>query len=105
MGDKDQQRLDRHLDGFQDKLPERVAGWLSWLRRPASRAVRIPAGFLLIAGGVFGFLPILGLWMLPLGILLLAIDVPLLQRPTGRVLVRGRLLWSKWRRRSAQKRP
>jgi hypothetical protein len=31
---------------------------------------------LLICGGLLGFLPILGLWMLPVGLLLLAEDVP-----------------------------
>ena len=27
-------------------------------------------------GGVFGFLPILGFWMLPLGIAFVALDIP-----------------------------
>jgi hypothetical protein len=41
---------------------------------------------LLIVGGIFGFLPILGLWMLPLGLLLFAQDVPMLQGPMARML-------------------
>ena len=36
---------------------------------------------LLILGGIFSILPVLGLWMLPLGLLLFAQDVPLLQTP------------------------
>jgi hypothetical protein len=48
--------------------------------------MRIPAGLLLIGGGVFGILPIFGLWMLPLGLLLLAEDVPLLRRARDRSL-------------------
>jgi hypothetical protein len=40
---------------------------------PASRAVRIALGGALIAGGFVGFLPVLGFWMLPLGILILSV--------------------------------
>ena len=48
---------------------------MRWLRQPSARWVRIPAGLLLIVGGVFSILPVLGLWMLPLGVVLLAEDV------------------------------
>jgi hypothetical protein len=51
-----------------------------WLRKPASRWARIPAGLLLIIGGCLAILPIFGLWMLPLGLMLLADDVPPLRR-------------------------
>jgi hypothetical protein len=57
-----------------------------WLRRPSSRWVRIPAGVLLIGGGVLSILPFLGIWMLPLGLMLLAEDLPPLRRVRGRVL-------------------
>ena len=86
------QRFDRHLDDLQEKLPGRYAGWLQRLRDPAARWVRIPAGLLLIAGGFLGFLPILGFWMLPLGLLLLAIDIPHLRKPTGWLIERVRRL-------------
>lgn len=102
VADKDQQRLDRHLDSAQDKLPSAAARWVAWLRRPSSRFARIPAGILLIFGGLFSFLPVLGLWMAPLGIILLALDVPALQRPTGRALVRARVWWSRWRKRRSR---
>lgn len=42
------------------------------LRRPTRPMV----GIALCIGGVFGFLPILGFWMLPLGLAVLAIEVP-----------------------------
>jgi hypothetical protein len=41
---------------------------------------------LLICGGLLGFLPIMGLWMLPLGLLLLAEDVPPLKSARTRIL-------------------
>lgn len=37
-------------------------------------------GLLLIALGIVGFLPVLGFWMIPLGLALLATDVPPLRR-------------------------
>ena len=57
-----------------------------WLRRPASRWARIPAGVLLIIGGCLSILPVFGLWMLPLGLILLADDIPPLRRGRGRAL-------------------
>ena len=60
--------------------------FVGWLRKPSSRYARIPLAILLIVGGVFSFLPVLGLWMLPLGLLLFAQDVPLLQKPMARTL-------------------
>lgn len=58
-------------------------------------------GGLLLLGGMFSFLPVLGLWMLPLGLLLLALDVPLLKPPVGWALVKGERRWRLWRRRKA----
>ena len=78
--------VDQHLDALEGKLPDRFARWLVRLRQPGARWLRIPAGGLLICGGLLGFLPVLGFWMLPLGLLLLAIDVPFLERPTARAL-------------------
>jgi hypothetical protein len=37
-------------------------------------------------GGVFAILPVLGLWMLPVGLVLLAEDMPALRRMTDRAL-------------------
>ncbi len=36
-------------------------------------------GLVLIMAGLLGFLPILGFWMIPLGVALLATDVPMLR--------------------------
>jgi hypothetical protein len=41
---------------------------------------RVIAGVLLMGGGVLGFLPILGFWMFPLGVLVAALDIPPLRR-------------------------
>ena len=77
---------ERRLELLICQLPTRLQSAVCWLRRPAARWVRMPAGLLLIVGGVFSILPILGLWMLPLGLVLLAEDVKPLRRGMDRVL-------------------
>ena len=47
---------------------------------PASRMVRTVIGVLLIVAGLFGFLPVIGFWMIPLGLLVLSVDFPLIRR-------------------------
>jgi len=78
--------LDRHFAWFEKKLPPRPAKFVAWLRKPSSIYARIPLAILLIVGGIFSFLPVLGLWMLPLGLLLFAQDVPPLQKPMAQGL-------------------
>lgn len=70
------------------RLPRRVRGAIDWLRVPSRRALRLVASFLLVAGGLLSFLPILGLWMLPLGLILLAEDVMLIRRGVDRLILR-----------------
>ena len=62
------------------------------LLRRTVKLLRILLGILLIIGGVLGFLPILGFWMLPLGVMVLAREVPAVAR-----LVE--FLRQRWRRR------
>ena len=77
---------DWRMDALVDRLPPRLAGTVSYLRQPTSRWIRIPAGVALIGGGVLSFLPVLGVWMLPLGLVLLAEDVPVLKSSRSRIL-------------------
>ncbi|MGY3466517.1 hypothetical protein ACVW0I_003388 [Bradyrhizobium sp. LM6.11] len=74
---------DPRLDKLVRRLPPRMGDTVTYLLKPSSRWVRIPSGALLIVGGVLSFLPVLGVWMLPLGLALLAEDVP-------RVAIRAR---------------
>jgi hypothetical protein len=61
--------------------------------------VRLPLALLCIAASFFWFLPVLGLEFLPIGLLLLAIDVPFLRKPVARFT-----LWleEKWMRLRAR---
>ena len=47
---------------------------------PASRLARMAIGIGLVIAGFLGFLPILGFWMVPLGLIILSVDVPLVRR-------------------------
>lgn len=85
-----------HLERLVARLPRAIRPAASFLLRPDAKWVRLPAGVLLVVGGVFGFLPILGFWMIPLGALLLAQDIPVLRRPTVRAI---EAVESWWRRR------
>ena len=97
MGDTDA-RLERQFDRLGRQVPA-ARGFLDWIRKPHTRIVRIPLSLVLILGGVFSFLPVLGLWMLPLGLLILALDVPPLRRPIANAVVRGQRWLAKLRRR------
>lgn len=91
-------RLDRQFERLGRQVPA-AAGFLRWIRKPHMHLVRIPIGILLILGGIFSFLPVLGIWMLPLGFLVLAVDLPPLRRPVGDGLVRLQRWIAKLRRR------
>ena len=65
---------------------------------PGSPLIRVLLGILLVIGGILGFLPILGFWMIPLGIVVLSIDLHFVRRFRRQVEVRA-LRW--WRARKA----
>lgn len=62
------------------KLNGRLKRWLVRVRQKVPPGLRSVIGLLLVAGGLVGFLPILGFWMIPLGILVIALDVKPLVR-------------------------
>lgn len=82
------------------RLPGRARDALAWLRAPSRRILRIGAALLLVLGGLLSILPILGLWMLPLGLALLSEDVPGLKIPLERS---ARWIERRWRRLSGRR--
>ncbi|WP_069093998.1 hypothetical protein [Methyloligella halotolerans] len=66
------------------------------IKLPGSRILRVVIGVLLVLGGILGFLPILGFWMIPLGLLILSVDVPAVRRWRRQLTV-----W--WHRRKQEK--
>lgn len=81
-------------------LPLWLRAVIDWLRVPARAPVRIGAACLFIFGGVFSILPVFGLWMLPLGLALLADDVPRLKPTLERTAMRVEMLWQRLRGRT-----
>lgn len=59
------------------------------------RVVRITVGTLLVLCGLMGFFPVLGFWMIPLGLVVLAVDFPWARR----ALVQLKMRWRALRRR------
>ncbi len=92
--------LNRYFEMIDRRVPTRVSEFIRWLRKPSSFPARLACAALFILGGIFSFLPVLGIWMLPLGLMLIAQDVPLLQKPLVRVLAwieaKWELLRLKW---------
>ena len=72
---------------------------MSALRRDSWFPIRFPLALLLVVGGLLSFLPVLGIWMLPLGLLLLAVDLPVLRGPISVFVILGRRLAKRWMRR------
>ena len=68
------------------------------LRLPNSKPLRIGLGTMLVGGGLLGFLPVLGFWMVPLGFLVLSVDLPAIRRWRRQMTV-----W--WYRRKGEKEP
>ena len=87
---------------LERELPERLARVVRRLRHPDARWIRMPVGLLAVVGGVFSFLPVLGIWMLPLGLLLLAYDIPFLRKPVGRFTIWAAWRWARLRRAVAR---
>jgi hypothetical protein len=77
---KEARRLRRQFDVLARNVPG-ARSVIDRLLLDHMRLVRLPVAALMMIGGVFSFLPVFGLWMLPLGLMLLAVDIPAL-RPT-----------------------
>ena len=65
------------------RIAEYTYRTLYWGQNHVPPGVRSLIGVVFMAGGLFGFLPILGFWMFPLGIAFIALDVPFARRKTG----------------------
>lgn len=63
---------------------------------PKNRVIRITLGIIFILGGFFFWLPFLGIWMIPLGLLFLSIDFAIARRWRRRIQV-----W--WAKRTSSK--
>lgn len=67
-----EKRRDRGAPAAPDETSSRLSRWLHRMPKP----LRIAAGILLVLCGLLGFLPVLGFWMIPLGLFVLTFDLP-----------------------------
>ncbi|MDH3638493.1 MAG: hypothetical protein OES09_08505 [Gammaproteobacteria bacterium] len=67
------------------------------LKSHPNRALRVTAGVLLVLGGLLGALPVLGFWMLPLGLILLSADFYWAKRAHINLRIVWRKIRSRWK--------
>ncbi|MEJ6783098.1 PGPGW domain-containing protein [Aminobacter sp. Piv2-1] len=80
----------------QDQHPKRKISVMGReFAMPQSRGVRIALGVALCIFGLLGFLPVLGFWMIPLGLLILSHEFHVVRRVRRRLII-----WWERRRRS-----
>jgi hypothetical protein len=69
--------------GWFEQRSETVKRWwnriLAWVGRNVPPGLRTVVGLIFVVGGIFSFLPVLGIWMLPLGIAIIWLDVKYLR--------------------------
>ena len=78
--DRDSRRLKRQFEGLGRRMPA-LRRTIDWVTEPGAPLRRLPAALLLVMGSFLFFLPGFGLWMLPLALMLLAVDLALLRGP------------------------
>lgn len=71
------------------------------LHLPRSRPLRVAMGLAFVALGLVGFLPVVGFWMIPVGLVILSVDSPLARRLRRRAEVWVLRRYNRWRRRDA----
>ena len=88
--------FDQEAKKLQARLPRFAGAALRW-GIESSPFVRWPIAIILVFGGFLGFLPILGFWMAPLGLILIAEDLPFLRPPLARLFA---WILRKWPKKS-----
>ena len=96
--------LEKAYAKLEKLLPDKPAHALHWLHKPTSKYVRMPLGVFCVVASFFAFLPLIGIEFLPIGLLLIAQDVPFLRKPVGKAVLplldwAGRMQkkWKSWR--------
>lgn len=88
---KNRQRLTRQLNAVSRKVPV-LGSFLRGLLKRDRWMIRLPFALFFILGGLLAVLPVFALWMLPVGLCLLAIDLP----PLRPVIVRAVIVGRRW---------
>jgi hypothetical protein len=76
---------DAAMKRLDERLPRFAGASLRYLV-DSSPWVRVPPALGLVVGGTFGFLPVLAFWMVPIGLVLPAQDMPPLRGPIAKAI-------------------
>ena len=91
--------LYRYFEKINRRVPARSPGVHSLVAQTVFVRSSVGCRRSAHSGRFFSFLPVLGIWMLPLGLLLITQDVPLLQKPLVTVLAWIEEKWERLRLR------
>lgn len=87
MANDGRKKLDQAYNKLEHEVPEKVAQKIQWLRSDNAKWVRIPMAIVLMIAGCFGFLPVIGIELIPLGLMLIAQDIPFLRKPVAKLIM------------------
>jgi hypothetical protein len=90
-----EQRFQRQFAALSRLIPL-LRKPLDMLQRDSWFLLRLPLSVIFIFGGLLWFLPVFGFWMLPVGLLLLAVDLPILRGPISALVIRARRRITQW---------
>lgn len=76
---------DDEADALRPGQVLRIGKWQFQL--PRNRLWRTLLGVAFILGGIVGFLPVVGFWMIPVGLLILSNDIPMIRRWRRRLII------------------
>ena len=98
MDGRQQRRLVRQFSAIGCASPTIGAG-IVMVRDRCSIFLRLPLAIILMIGGLLAILPFLTVWMIPIGVLLLATDLPFLRPIVSMIIIRLRRSLMNFRRR------
>ena len=104
MDDRQQRRLERQFSAIVRASPT-IGAAIIRFRDRSSIFLRLSLAILLIIGGLLAFLPIFTIWMFPVGVLLLATDLPFLRPIVSTTIIRLRRRLISFRRRLRRSTP
>jgi hypothetical protein len=82
------QRVTMNEEAGPGPKPRRIEMFGRGFNLPQGRWQRIALGAALVFFGILGFLPVLGFWMIPLGLFVLSLELPAVRRWRRRLIVR-----------------
>lgn len=64
-------------------MKARIQNYVERIKQMPNKGIRVSVGVALIIGGILGALPVLGFWMIPLGLAILSVDYAWARRATA----------------------